>query len=69
MFPSINNSAYFIIHDYSLRSLGQFMVLSTSCKVHFLPFRTVHDFERDQPLLALKVYQLASMVLADGYDR
>ena len=69
MFVLIYDHTFFLFYDYYLRSLGQFMVLSMSCKVHFLPFRTVHDFERDQPLLALKVYQLASMVVADGYDR
>jgi hypothetical protein len=49
--------------------MGQFVVQSPACKVHFLPFRAIHNFEREHPLLALKVYQLASMVLADGYDR
>ena len=34
-----------------------------------MPFRTIKNFERDRPLLALRVYQLASLVLADRYDR
>ena len=51
------------------RSMGQFVVQSPTCKAHFLPFRTIAVLERSDPLLALRVYQLAAMVVADRYDR
>ena len=51
------------------RSMGQFVVQSPTCKAHFLPFRKISELELSDPLLALRVCQLAAMVVADRYDR
>lgn len=51
------------------RSMGAFVVTSPHCRAHFLPFRSILELESSQPLLTLRVYQLASKVVADGYDR
>jgi len=51
------------------RSMGQFVVQSPECKAHFLPFRVISTLEKENPILGLKLVQLAAAVVADRYDR
>jgi hypothetical protein len=51
------------------RSMGQFVVQSPQCRVHFLPFRIISSLETENPILGLKLVQLAAAVVADRYDR
>ena len=51
------------------RSMGQFVVQSPQCRAHFLPFRIISSLETENPILGLKLVQLAAAVVADRYDR
>ena len=51
------------------RSLGTFIVDSDVCYLHFLPFRIVYELEETHPVVALNIFRLSSILLADRLDR